>query len=272
MAKECADLWHNMTLLVAVLFGMLASASEQCEGPEGECDQSDASLLQSAIKSKMPQEWPLDGSTTILSAEQTAEYMSWYTEDLLPKWQNKKESSLWTLQTTISIKQPAQKVFDAIMTSNMWPVCYPNTLSVGGFSHTPFTPETPKGMILEKFLWAGAMYSLFRYQVEDYEPPTFATFDGAMIFTVGDLIAQNSINTIGGRFQYNLTSLGPNETNWTRTVYFYQDKSASMIQQMEFATMMNTVIFPAQKKGAPQYVNCVKIFLETPGWEKELWG
>lgn len=156
-----------MTLLVAVLFGMLASASEQCEGPEGECDQSDASLLQSAIKSKMPQEWPLDGSTTILSAEQTAEYMSWYTEDLLPKWQNKKESSLWTLQTTISIKQPAQKVFDAIMTSNMWPVCYPNTLSVGGFSHTPFTPETPKGMILEKFLWAGAMYSLFRYQVRD---------------------------------------------------------------------------------------------------------
>ncbi|CAE7519443.1 unnamed protein product [Symbiodinium pilosum] len=251
-----------------------------------ECESnSETSLLQGHFAQKGKQtekespsslrqdkKWIYSGSTTIMSEEETAQYSSWFTSDLLPKWENRRLSSTWKLQTHVTIKQPAQAIFNAIMTSNMWPVCYPNTLSVGGFSHKPFTPETPPGMILEKFLWAGAFYSLFRYQVEDYQPPTFATFDGAIIFSVGDLIAQDAIDTIGGRFQYNLTEVGPNETNWTRTVYFYQDKSASLFQRTQFGTMMGTVIFPAQEKGAPQYVNCVKIFLETPGWEQELWG
>ncbi|CAE7426103.1 unnamed protein product [Symbiodinium natans] len=270
----------SFTAAVAVALCALLSLAEVCE------EHSDTSLLQGHFAAVSPhaveqqhsslrqdkEKWPLSGETHILSEEETAEYSSWFTSDLLPKWENRNLESTWKLQTTITIKQPAQTVFDAIMTSNMWPVCYPNTLSVGGFSHQPFTPETPAGMILEKFLWAGAFYSLFRYQVEDYQPPSFATFDGAIIFSVGDVIAQDAVDTIGGRFQYNLTSTGPNETSWTRTVYFYQDKSATLLQQTAFATMMNTVIFPAQKKGAPQYVNCAKIFLETPGWERELWG
>jgi len=216
----------------------------------------------------------LKGKQITLNATQTAEFAKYYDRNLTAMWGKRNQVQTWSLQVETTIEQDAKTVFEAVATPNLWPICYPNTLSVGGLGHKPMDPETPAGMLLEKFQWAGELYSLFRYQVADYVPWEFLTFDGALIFTAFDMVGggnltQEMVDSILGRFQYNISEVAPNRTRWIRTVYFYPT-DASPVTAAAFNAAMRFV-FPYQEKGAPMYVDCVKRFMATPSWKSELY-
>lgn len=105
----------------------------------------------------------LNGGDTILSEQETDEHRSLYTSNLSEKWDSRNLETTWTLQSQITINRSAEEVFDAITTSGIWRACYPNTISVGGFSRKPFTPQTPAGLVTERRKLEDA-FALSRYQ------------------------------------------------------------------------------------------------------------
>ena len=105
----------------------------------------------------------LNGGDTILSEQETEEHRKLYTSNLTQMWENRNLETTWTLESKITINRSAEEVFDAITTSGIWRACYPNTISVGGFSRKPFTPQTPQGLLTERRKLEDA-FALSRYQ------------------------------------------------------------------------------------------------------------
>jgi len=181
---------------------------------------------------------------------------------------NNMRKNTYTLEESIVIKKPINEVFDVATTSRTWANCYPETLSVGGVTKRPFK----KGdLILEKFVFAGMIYCLFKYEVDEYDPPHHITFHGVQALTndILDKLFHKLIAKIHGTFEYELTQIDKDTTKWVRKIHFYH--SGGFFTKLFFKTYLHTIL-RSQKKGARMYVENVKWFLESNEYKSELYG
>lgn len=181
-------------------------------------------------------------------------------------------TSSTVLESVIEIERPVQEVWDAINTSRLWQLVYPETISVGGQTVRPFE----KGdIIFEKFLYGGLIYAMFDYTVNEQTPPddaghAHAVFTGRMAIE-NTLLAQCcgvALSQSNGTFEYFLESQGSNVTKWTRRVYFYH--SGGCMASMVFKSFL-AFVWPSQKRGAQIFVEATKRFLESDYYKENLY-
>jgi len=190
-----------------------------------------------------------------------------YHQDLSSRYANRMDQ--FTISREIVINRSIAEVFSAVTTSQLWRICYPETVAVGGITHRPFK----KGdLLLEKFLFAGMLYTQFRYEVDEYKPPTRATFHGDVIImnSAMEKLFGSELGNVAGTFEYDLTEISPNVTHWKRQVHFYHFVD-SWGTKMAFKAFMNTIQL-SQERGATLFVECVKEFMHLPDYRLELYG
>jgi hypothetical protein len=167
------------------------------------------------------------------------------------------------------IHRPIQEVFDAVSTPQLWRVCYPETVAVGGVTKRPIK----KGdMVLEKFLFGGIYYTMFRYEVEIVESPVALRFHGiqAMSNMLAESVLGNVLRKVGGTFDYKFTKIDEHTTEWQRDLYLYttaDDWFGTLMFKMFY-----TFIIGSQEKGATLFVNCAKTILESEDYQRELFA
>ena len=173
-----------------------------------------------------------------------------------------------TLENSIVINKNIQEVFDSVTTSRLWPLCYPETVAVGGVTSRPFI----KGdLIIEKFLYASSIYSVIQYNVDEYDPPNKVTFHGKIVMTSQwlNFFFGSQMKNIGGTFEYNLKSLSDDVTHWDRKIHFYY--TGGFLNKLFFNAYL-AFVWPNQKIGAQSFVENVKWLLENNQHYRELWN
>lgn len=191
--------------------------------------------------------------------------MSLIALDLPKRFYERRET--YTLENTIEINRPIQEVFDAVTTTKLWELCYPETLSVGGVTKRPFK----KGdLILERFMFAGEIFSVFQYEVDEYDPPYHITFHGIQLMTQSllEVALGGLLDHICGTFDYDLESLGENKTRWVRKLHLYH--TGGLAAKAAYKMYMARVL-RSQKKGAQIFVENTKHFLEQDDYKVELY-
>ena len=185
------------------------------------------------------------------------------------RFENRKESFL--LSRKVIINRPINEVYDAIMTPQMWTTCYPETLAVGSTTRRPIK----KGdLVLEKFLFNGLYYSMFRYEVEQANRPHAGRFHGIQIHSniLVETFLGSTLRNLGGTFEYTFHSINATSTEWTRDLHLYTIDS-SWSGKVMFKLFVGWIL-PQQRKGATLFVDCAKILLEKPrdDYERELFA
>ena len=186
--------------------------------------------------------------------------------DLPARWNKRKDT--YTLENTIEINRPIQEVFDAVTTTRLWELCYPETLSVGGTTKRPFK----KGdLVLERFMFAGSLFSVFQYHIDEYDPPNHVTFHGIQLMTdsMAERIMGSVIDHICGTFDYDLTAIDENTTRWVRKLHLY--RTGGLAAKIAYKMYLGHIL-RSQKKGAQIFVENVKQFMEKDDYKSELYG
>lgn len=183
-------------------------------------------------------------------------------EELKRRFDKRKKT--YTLTNTVEINLPIKDVFNAITTSHIWVSCYPETLSVGGITKRPFKAND---LIIERFMFAGGLFSCFQYEVDEYVSPNRITFHGEQLMTndILERLLGPWLRNIGGTFEYQLE--GDNITKWTRKLHLYYN--GGFFTHLIYRIYLMRIL-RSQKKGAALFVNNVKRFLESPDYKKEL--
>jgi len=179
------------------------------------------------------------------------------------------------LQSDILINLPIKEVFDAVTTTRLWQLCYPDTASVGGATCRPFEPGD---LILEKFLLGGFLWNEFDYQVDVHRPPTkenptaMVRFTGTIVhsFTCGDLCLGECLDDMGGTFEYLLREVGESQTLWHRNLYLYH-KGQTCTCSWCFFQAYTCCFYPSLLKGGELYLQTVKRFLDGRNWHRDLY-
>jgi hypothetical protein len=188
---------------------------------------------------------------------------------LSQRFNNRKDSFL--LSRTITIRRPIEEVFDVIMRPQIWTSCYPETVAVGGTTKRPIK----KGdLVLEKFLFNGLYYSMFRYDVEILDRPTAARFHGIQVQSnvIVEKLLGNTLRELGGTFDYKFRKIDDNTTEWVRDLHLYTT-SDTWAGKIMFKLFLKWLI-GSQEKGATLFVHCAKSLLESPteDYQRELFA
>ncbi len=157
---------------------------------------------------------------------------------------NKERKDLVTFERKIDVKRDPQTVWDTILTPRTWVLCFPATVNVGG--DAIWEPFKPGNIVIEKFMWGGFMYAVFRYKIGLYKPPAESNpavfgFVGTQVFTntFVDLFFREDIKKIVGEIQYTLTEKeieGEVGTTWERRSFYYH--TGGLKTKLFFKTFM----------------------------------
>jgi hypothetical protein len=182
-----------------------------------------------------------------------------------PRFYDRQETFL--LSRRISINRPAEQVYQAVLSPQLWTLCYPETLAVAGVSKRRVRPGD---VIIEKFLFNGMFYVMFRYDVESADPDSLVLFHGIIVFANSILqrLFPTMLQEIGGSFDYKFEVISPGVTEWQRDLYLYTT-SKSLIGKALFWLVV-TWIRETQERGATQFVECTKLMLES--FNGDLWA
>ena len=182
-----------------------------------------------------------------------------------PRFYDRQASFL--LSRRVRIHRSADKVYQAVLSPQLWTLCYPETIDVGGVSRRPVRKND---VIIEKFLFAGMFYVTFRYDVERADPSSLVRFHGIIIF-INSIIQQlfpGTIQEIGGSFEYAFDVIDSHTTEWQRDLYLYTT-SKSILGKMLFWLVVSWVR-DSQERGATQFLECTKLMLES--FDGEVWA
>lgn len=173
------------------------------------------------------------------------------------------------LSRSIVINRNLSVVADAVLAPQLWTLCYPETLGVGGVSRRRVRPGD---VIFEKFLFAGIFYVVFRYDVETVElkHPGIVRFHGIVVFS-NDIIQryfQWVVDQIGGTFEYKFNLVNSTSTEWQRDLYIYTTSHSWTVRSMFWLAI--ATIRSTQQKGATQFLACTKLLLES--MDGEMWA
>jgi len=203
-----------------------------------------------------------------------------YAQQYSPEWSReqydmnltelyRKRQGVVTISRIVEIPLPIDEVFDAVTTLQMWRICYPNTLAVGGITHRPFARGD---LLLERFLFSGLIFNQFRYEVDELDKPTRALFHGKIIMAneAMQVSIGEGIEGIGGSFEYDLVATNDTSTKWRRNVHLYRhrDNPATHVAFSAYLVMVRD----SQERGASLFVQCVRDFLQSKDYKRELYG
>jgi len=181
------------------------------------------------------------------------------------RFYNRTETFLLTRR--VNIKQPAEDVFAAVMAPQLWTLCYPETLAVGGVSRRRIREGD---VVFEKYLFNGLAYVVFRYDVEKADPNNLVRFHGIPVFanTLIHRYFDWVLHEIGGSFDYTFQKVNAMETIWIRDLYLYTTSQTWFGKFIFWLTV--AWIRDRQEAGATQFLECTKLTLES--MEDEVWA
>jgi hypothetical protein len=175
-----------------------------------------------------------------------------------PRFFERKEEFL--LSRAVNISRPFKEVTKAVLTPDLWRLCYPETIALGGVSRRPMKPGD---IILEKFVFNGMWYVVFRYTVETDDISGVVRFHGIPAFT--NALLQNNfqfvLDAIGGTFEYRFKDLNGRTTEWTRDLYLYTTSSNPIIRLLFWFAVSQ--VQESQERGASLFLECSKMMLEN---------
>ena len=183
-----------------------------------------------------------------------------------------KEHDVPVPEMSVDIDIGRRELFHALATPNLWAVCAPATVGVGGITKRPFKAGD---LVLDKELGAGSAYNIVQYQIDDTHAPRNLTYTGKYI-SVADTAFNKQLPDhvhpgFGARYEYVLEKLSKHSTRWTRKLTFYFDEGVTLEERNAWGYNGMSVSH-APYDHTTLYFQCVKQFLETKDYGYELYG